>query len=277
MNDYVKQELQRRISSFQQLPYLFVGTGFSMRYSSAPSWNTLLFDIWKLLNSEQKNRDFDKLRQKIERDIFQQNPDLSEEEQKYNVNPILATVLEQKFNDRYYSDEGFDLAVFDDKENDDIITNHYNPFKYYISKQTRQLRINKQSPDYHELQFLIQNQNKFAGIITTNYDELLEDIFGDFSVMVGQDNLLVANSLNIFEIFKIHGCCSKPNSIVLTENDYKNFDKKLKYLSAKLMTIFVEHPIIFIGYGLGDVNIRKILSEMAECLTVEQLEFCCHK
>lgn len=43
-------------------------------------------------------------------------------------------------------------------------------------------------------------------------------------------------------------------------------------MSAKLLTIFVEHPIIFLGYGLGDVNIRNIFSEIAECLTVEQLD-----
>ena len=127
-------------------------------------------------------------------------------------------------------------------------------------------------PDYDELQYLVQNQNKFAGVITTNYDSILENIFKDFTVLVGQDSLLLANTLNIFEIFKIHGCSTNPNSIILNEMDYENFDRKLKYLSAKLLTIFVEHPIIFIGYGLGDVNIRKLFQEIAECLTAEQLD-----
>lgn len=134
------------------------------------------------------------------------------------------------------------------------------------------MKIDNELQAYKELPSLIRNQNKFAGIITTNYDEVLEDVFKEFSVLIGQDSLLVANSLNIFEIFKIHGCCSKPDSIVLTEKDYNDFDKKLKYLSAKLLTIFVEHPIIFIGYGMGDVNIRNIFCEIAECLTSEQLE-----
>ena len=32
-------ELENLISSFKQLPYLFVGTGLSIRYSTAHSWN----------------------------------------------------------------------------------------------------------------------------------------------------------------------------------------------------------------------------------------------
>lgn len=272
MKDYIVNELEQRISSFQQLPYLFVGTGLSMRYSHAPSWNTLLFEIWKMINPTKKERDFNKLKQKIEMDIISREPELNTEEQKYYVNPILASVIEKEFNDRYYSEDGFDTTVFSDEENDEIIDKHLNPFKYLVAKQTSRMTIDETLPAFKELACLIQNQNKFAGVITTNYDELLEKIFKDFSVLVGQDSLLVANSLNIFEIFKIHGCCSKSDSIILTEKDYINFEKKLKYLSAKLLTIFVEHPIIFIGYGLGDVNIRNIFSEIAECLTVEQLE-----
>lgn len=271
MNEYIKKELEQRISSFQQLPYLFVGTGLSMRYSHASSWNTLLFNIWRTVNPTKKDREFEKLRQKIEMEIAAEKPGLNNEEQKYYVNPRLATVIEKEFNERYYSEVGFDTTVFDEVENDDIIANHFNPFKYLVAKQTSRMKIDETLSTYQELSFLIQNQNKIAGILTTNYDEVLESIFKEFSVLVGQDSLLIANSLNIFEIFKIHGCCSKPDSIILTENDYVNFAKKLKYLSAKLLTIFVEHPIIFIGYGLGDVNIRNIFSEIAECLSSEQL------
>ena len=83
MKDYIVKELEQRISSFQQLPYLFVGTGFSMRYSHAPSWNTLLFDIWTVINPTKKERDFNKLKQKIEMDIASTKPDLNAEEQKY--------------------------------------------------------------------------------------------------------------------------------------------------------------------------------------------------
>lgn len=272
MDNYIKIQIENTISSFQQLPYLFVGTGLSMRYSHAPSWNGLLYDIWKIVNPDKKERDFEKLKQKIEMDVNSKFTDLRTEEQKYYVNPILATNIEKDFCSLYYSSDSFDITVFTDYENDDIISHRYNPFKYYVSKKLGEIVLDPSLPDYNELQYLVQNQNKFAGVITTNYDLLLENIFKDFTVLIGQDSLLVANTLNIFEIFKIHGCSSCPNSIILDETDYENFDKKLKYLSAKLLTIFVEHPIIFIGYGLGDVNIRKLFYEIAECLTTEQLE-----
>ena len=45
-------------------------------------------------------------------DIASTKPDLNAEEQKYYVNPILASVIEKEFNDRYYSDDGFDINAF---------------------------------------------------------------------------------------------------------------------------------------------------------------------
>lgn len=91
MNEYVKNELEQRIASFQQLPYLFVGTGFSMRYSHAPSWNELLFNTWRVINPEKKERSYEKLKQRIERKIAIEHPGMTEEEQKYYVNPVLAS------------------------------------------------------------------------------------------------------------------------------------------------------------------------------------------
>lgn len=223
-------------------------------------------------NPTQNERDYKRLKQGIENDIISKYKNLTYEERKYYVNPILASLIEKDFCSLYYSTKDLDDIVFDDVDNDTIIDNHYTPFKYYVAKLLSNVSLNTSLPSYQELSSLLQNQNKFAGIITANYDFLLEQIFTDFSVMIGQDSLLVKNTLNIFEIFKIHGCLSNPNSIVLTETDYEEFEKKLKYLSAKLLTIFVEHPIIFIGYGLGDVNIRKLFNEIAECLTHEQLE-----
>lgn len=48
----IEDEISRIVSGFNQLPYLFIGTGLSMRYSNAPSWNELLLQIWNSIYEE---------------------------------------------------------------------------------------------------------------------------------------------------------------------------------------------------------------------------------
>ena len=272
MQDYIENKLLELVASFQQLPYLFVGTGVSIRYANAPSWLSLLSDTWKMCNPTSPESQFQKLCQGIEYSLNNENNNLTEDEKKFFLNPRIATIIEQQFCSKYYGEEGFDLSIFSNDENEEILFNHYNPYKYFIAKSISKTTIDKSLPEYTELTSLAKIQNKVAGIITTNYDNILESIFPDFTTMVGQDNLLISSSFNIFEIYKIHGSANLPDSIILTEKDYLNFQEKLKYLSAKLLTIFVEHPIIFIGYGLGDINIRNMFTEIAECLNKQQLE-----
>src|SRR5690606_9804969 len=50
------------------------------------------------------------------------------------------------------------------------------------------------------------------------------------------------------------------------KSDYDAFSKKKKFLSAKLLTFFNEHPLIFVGYSATDPNIRSILSDIDEAL-----------
>lgn len=68
--------------------------------------------------------------------------------------------------------------------------------------------------------------------------------------------------LAIGEIFKIHGCLTLPQTLVVNESDYSRFDEAHKYLSAKLLTYFIEHPLIFIGYRADDPNIKAILYDV---------------
>jgi len=110
------------------------------------------------------------------------------------------------------------------------------------------------------------------GIITTNWDFLLEEIFPEYRVFVGQEELLFSNPQAIAEIYKIHGCASRPESLVLTEKDYENFEEKNPYLAAKLITLFIEHPIFFIGYAVADPHIQSIIFSIAKCLSPEKLE-----
>lgn len=267
----IENEIKNLVMSFKQLPYLFVGTGLSMRYSEAPSWDKLLMDIWMTINKADENK-YKKFVNKIAYELSLDLKGENEEKVKHSLNPKLASEIQKQFNKKYYDDEDFEKSIFDENEMAEILDDKYDPFKFYIAKETKKLILIKDKNEYTELEHLMRNQNKIAGVITTNYDLILEEIFKDFDVLVGQDKMLRANTNNIFEIFKIHGSSNNADSIVITSEDYAYFDNKLKYLSAKLLTLFVEHPVIFIGYGVGDLNIRSILKEISECLNSKELD-----
>lgn len=102
-------------------------------------------------------------------------------------------------------------------------------------------------------------------IITTNYDNLCELIFPDYVKIVGQ-KIIRAPGLSVGEIFKMHGCTTDYKEMVLTTSDYESWTQRKKYLSAKLLTYFLEHPLLIVGYGAQDPNVLSILRDIDEIL-----------
>lgn len=94
----------------------------------------------------------------------------------------------------------------------------------------------------------------------------MEELFPDYKVYIGQQELLFSNPQSIGEIYKIHGCSSRSRSLVLTNEDYIDFNYRNAYLAAKLITIFVEHPVVFIGYSVSDENIASLLLSVSKCI-----------
>jgi hypothetical protein len=108
-----------------------------------------------------------------------------------------------------------------------------------------------------------------SGILTTNWDNFTQSIFDDFQVEIGQREAIFADQRSIGELYKIHGCTSRPESLVVTQKDYDQFITNNHYLNAKLLTVFAEYPIIFMGYSLSDPNIELILKNLISCLDDE--------
>jgi hypothetical protein len=240
MKDF-KLELKEHLLTFQTSPYLFIGSGLSRRYLNLPTWLNFLDEFSKNL----------KLDKPFEYYQSTTNGHL----------PLLASKISEEFHETWWSDNNFEESRNNNKENSSVDIN--SPFKIEIAKfiETK-LKVN--SIYLNEIELL--KRCVIDGIITTNWDTFLNDTFPEFTSYIGQEELMFSNSFSIGELFKIHGCTSKPNSIVVTEKDYTDFSLKQAYLASKLLTIFVEHPIVFIGYSISDSNINEILNKIVSCV-----------
>ena len=129
-------------------------------------------------------------------------------------------------------------------------------------------------------------------IITTNYDNLVERAFGDrpFDLVVhaiDQDKVLLLRhgeaepvyvtpaKLDVDGserplVYKMHGTADErdplPDQFLITEDDYVDFLTRMtrqKVLPAPVLKALMRSNVLFLGYGLGDWNVRVILNTVA--------------
>lgn len=243
---YVIDDIETCLDNLGCQPILFIGSGFSRRYMGAPTWDDLLASMASLCPNITK--DYGYYKQSFKDPVY------------------IGSQFVEPFKEWAWAEKkNFPTELFDPKYSADI----YLKFKVteFISAITpTNCGVVSDKNLQTELSAL-KAINPHA-IITTNYDKLLEIIFEDYTPVIGQ-KILKSSTFSVGEIFKIHGCVSEPNSIVLTESDYENFMAKKKYLSAKLLTFFAEHPLVFIGYSASDPNILNILSDIDEIISEE--------
>ena len=104
----------------------------------------------------------------------------------------------------------------------------------------------------------------FQTIITTNYDTLLEDIYGDECHVIRTASDCINKPTDKTCIYKIHGDFHSKEQIILTDDDYIEFfgDNRGNSLWAAVKNELLSHDVLFIGYSLDDTNIFKILQEI---------------
>lgn len=228
------------IGNFKNHPVLFIGTGVSLRYlTNSYTWDGLLKQI--AFDLKENTEYYLDLKSQCEEDGI------------YNFEK-LALLIEDEFNKTLISDRN---GKFKDI-NDIFYANmeyglNLSRFKIYISKIFSELVIREEKED--EIAELKKARKNIGSIITTNYDNLIEHIF-EFNKLIG-NNILLSNPYG--SIYKIHGCSTEPEKIIITSKDYEQFDQKYELIRAQLLSLFIHHPIIFVGYGVGDNNIKKIL------------------
>lgn len=240
------EELKSILQKHPAAPFLFVGSGFSRRYLGLGDWAGLLQRFCAPI------RDFGYYSSKANGDL-----------------PKAASNMAQDYNEWWWSapEMAASRAQFSG-----IVKGSADALKVEIANYLGQYSLE----DARHLEFggEIAALSKIAvdGVITTNWDFFLEELFPDYKVFVGQEELLFSNPQSIGEIYKIHGSASDPRSLVLTDEDYAEFNARNPYLAAKLVTIFVEHPIIFFGYSITDPHIRALISSIAKCLPQHKID-----
>jgi hypothetical protein len=253
----MKSAILKRLKRTDHLPMLFVGSGLSIRYLGLENWKELLRRFARMAT------DSDYAYEMYE----QQAKGL---ECREGLLPKVAELVERDFNLRWFKDEQFRESR---AQSADEIGRSVSPFKIEIARYMLDKSREHKAEYAAEIElFRKLEMRSIGGVLTTNYDTFIEDLFPNYTKYIGQEQLLFSTLHGISEIYKIHGCCTKPESIVINEADYSDFSEKNAYLAAKILTIFLEHPIVFIGYSLTDTNIENILKSIVKCLSAENLD-----
>ena len=240
--------LKKIIKGFLSSPFLFIGSGFSRRYMQTPSWKELLTHFAGIIRDDDPNI------------AFRYYESISTPQKQEDKLPCIASHLKADFNIKWLGDKNF-------RERNPLANTDSDPFNSAVAQYINTFAWDKITLKNEIDSFKNACGSSIAGIITTNYDNLLEKLSG-FVSYIGQSELLVSDPQGLAEIYKIHGSISKPDSLILTKEDYDLFRSKAQYLSAKLITIFMEHPIFFIGYSLQDPDILDLIKTLIGCFDV---------
>lgn len=244
--DELKGQLIAHFEGAGSAPFLFLGSGFSRRYLNLEDWGSLL-------------RRFSDGLKPYEYYLATANADL----------PKVATLIADDFHDLWWSDTKYETSREKHKSK---LRDKTSALRIEICNYLNEISGTSFTETAFPEEVAALSKLNVDGIITTNWDQFLEKLFPDYRVYVGQSELLFSHPQSIGEIYKIHGSASRPASLVLTREDYDLFEGKNPYLAAKLITLFVEHPIVFIGYSLSDKNISALLKAVVSCLGTENIE-----
>lgn len=231
--------IREYISRFKNHPVLFVGTGLSLRYlENSYNWDNLLRKIALNFNSNEEY--YLELRYECNK-------------QGYSYEKI-ASRLEEDFDTFMSKNRHGNLGYINDKFYKNMNNNiSISRFKLYIADILMTVQFKEEMLD--ELNEFRKIRKNISSIITTNYDRMIEEVF-EFTPLIG-NNILLSNPYG--SLYKIHGCVTTPEEIIITSEDYEKFDKRYELIRAQLLSLFIHNPIIFIGYNIGDKNIKYLL------------------
>lgn len=245
-----------------EFPIIFIGAGIPKRYLvKYPGWEELLEEFWKKSGQEnfygylsRKREEFSDLTNKVEQD--------------FEININVGSEIEQIFNSKFY--EG--SIVVEGLTQKEAYKNQLSPFKVSLANRFSKYQIKESTES--ELDYFRKMLMKSQMILTTNYDSFIEDQYNKESryqikKYIGQKGLF-QQTIGYSEIYKIHGCVSEPKSLIIGKKDYISYDNNSILISAKIISMLLHSPIIFLGYSLTDRNVRKLIKSFTMSLSEQE-------
>ena len=160
------------IGHYNTAPFLFVGSGFSRRYLGLDDWEGLL-KRFATLNKVDYQYYYASSGGKL---------------------PLIATMIAEDLHEKWWKLPEFEKSRNKYKE---ICTNKYSALKIEISHYLKS-KMDFTIQDKILLEELdLCKKVVIDGIITTNYDNLLEKIFSDFKTYIGQEELFFSSPQGI--------------------------------------------------------------------------------
>lgn len=131
----------------------------------------------------------------------------------------------------------------------------------FIDTVISQVSVQEKESPTHELLSHIP----FVGVISVNYDTFMERYYErnhlHYKVILHDNMITGADIQSAVPIYKLHGTCEKPESIIIQRRDMVNMLFSNKGFSKKMKEIFSNYTVLFYGFGLKDPDIDILLRE----------------
>jgi len=103
----------------------------------------------------------------------------------------------------------------------------------------------------------------FQYILTTNWDNLFEKAFdqiGKGKQVLASDAEAPNFSFDQTNLVKLHGTVDRPLTLIATTDQYENYPETHKQLLDQVATLLAQRAVLYVGYGLRDEHIRRVLA-----------------
>jgi len=250
-----------QLFNFTKPPILLIGSGISKRYlQNFKSWQELLSSVAERLSIPQRRFQAILTSAKNNPGDFGQYPHLATK-----LGEILSDGL---MNGQYRAED-----IFTKNKELELYDQEVDYIKILIASETNQYSLSDTEQVSSELSELRKLSSVIPSVITTNYDCFLEkEVFTNFAIYSSISDYYFSDSQGIGEIYKIHGSVDNPNSLVISENDYKFLKENSKIITAKILSLLCDYPMVILGHSLNDPDITEMIHDLMTSLDVDGLK-----